>query len=128
VQEADARADAALAQYRKTVLTAVLDVREAYSSLDLQWQVQQAEQQRVASLERARFLAQLGVGVGALNQIDLLDAERNAFDARLAEVTAYRDRLIGQVAAFKALGGGHAGAATSADVAQATAPTTPSTR
>jgi len=53
------------------------------------------------------------VEAGALARMDLLDAERNSFQAQLDEVTAARDRLLSQVAVMKALGGGHAGAVSS---------------
>ena len=36
--------------------------------------------------------------------LHLLDAERNLYQAQLEQVGAYRDQLVGQVAAFKALG------------------------
>jgi multidrug efflux system outer membrane protein len=109
VDAADARADAALADYRQVVLAAVLELREAYAALELNEQALRAERERVAALERARELARLGVDAGALGQLDLLDAERNAFQAQLDEAAATRDRLVGQIAAFKALGGGHPG-------------------
>jgi outer membrane protein, multidrug efflux system len=108
VTQADARAEAAAAQYRKTVLGAVLELREAYAALDIGEQANTAQQQRVIALERARRIAAVGHARGALTSLDLLDAERNAFQAQLDEVGAYRDRLVGQVAAFKALGGGYA--------------------
>lgn len=104
--EADARADEALADYRKTVLAAVLEVREAYAALALNDQSLRAAQQRVDALDRAHRLAQRGVDAGAIGRLDLLDAERNAFQARLDAATAVRDRLLGQIDAFRALGGG----------------------
>jgi multidrug efflux system outer membrane protein len=108
VTQADARAEAAAAQYRQTVLAAVLELREAYAALDITEQAESAQHQRVMALERARRIAAAGQARGALTSLDLLDAERNAFQAQLDEVGAYRDRLVGQVAAFKALGGGYA--------------------
>lgn len=109
VAQADARADAAWAAYRQTVLASVLELREAYAALETSQQAHAAQQARVAALERARALAALGHATGAFSYLDLLDAERSSFQAQLDEVAAYRDRLLGQVAAFKALGGGHAG-------------------
>lgn len=108
VAEEQARAEQAVAGYRKAVGAAVADVREAYASLDLTDQALQAETARAASLAKAREMAALGYDAGALTYLDLLDADRNWHQARLQQVTAHRDRLIGQVAAFKALGGGHA--------------------
>jgi len=107
VREGEARGDQELAAYRKTVAAAVLDLREAYSSLDIRHQALEAEHGRVAAQARARELAQLGYDSGAFSYLDLLDAERNWYQAQLDEVDAYRDQLFGQIAAFKALGGGY---------------------
>jgi multidrug efflux system outer membrane protein len=106
-REEHARAEQALASYRKALAGAVLDVREAYAALDTSQQAYIAERDRAASLARARQLAQLGHDAGALAYLDLLDAERNWYQAQLQQVGAYRDRLIGQVSAYKALGGGY---------------------
>lgn len=114
VAQADARADAALAGYRQAVLGAVLELREAYARIELSEQALRAEQARVAALERSRRLAALGHASGAFGYLDLLDAERNHHQAQLDEADACRDRLLAQVAAFKALGGGHAGIAPAA--------------
>lgn len=109
VEQAQARSDAALLNYRRSVATALTDLREAYAAFDTAEQALAAERRRVAALAQAQRLARLGHEAGALPQLDALDAERNHFQAQLAEVDAYRERLLGQVAAFKALGGGHAG-------------------
>ena len=102
-----AKAEQALAGYRKTVTTAVADVRDAYLALDLEQQALASQKARAAALERSLGLAQLGYDNGALGYLDYLDAERNWYQAQLDHVSAYRDGLIGQVAAFKALGGGY---------------------
>lgn len=107
VQQAEARADAALAQYGYRVANALVEIRDAYAALDIAQRALAAERERVAALDRATRLARLGEQAGATTQLDVLDAERQQFQAQLAEVDAYRDRLIGQVAVFKALGGGH---------------------
>lgn len=109
-EQARARGDAALIQYRQAVLAAVVDLRDAYAALDLAEQARQTQSQRAAALGQSRRLAATGVAAGALPAIDLLDAERAHWQAQLDEVSAYRDRLLAQVAVMKALGGGHAGA------------------
>jgi multidrug efflux system outer membrane protein len=113
VREEHARGEQALAGYRKVVATAVADVREAYANLDLTEQAFHAERNRVSSLSRAHDLARRGFGAGATSYLDLLDAERNLYQAQLEQVGAHRDQLIGQVAAFKALGGGYLNSGTS---------------
>ena len=82
-------------------------LREAYAAFDVLEEAERVARARAAALERSRALAQIGVGAGVLARIDLLDAERASFQAQLDEVAAYRDRLIGQVAVIKALGGGY---------------------
>jgi multidrug efflux system outer membrane protein len=107
VRQEEARGQRALAEYRKAVTTAVADVRDAYLALELERQAWASQKARAAALERAMSLARLGYDEGALGFLDYLDAERNWYQAQLDQVSAYRDGLIGQVAAFKALGGGH---------------------
>ena len=108
VRQEHARAEQALAGYRKTVAGAVLDVQEAYAVVDITQREFEAERARVAALARAHELARRGYSAGALSYLDVLDAERNWYQAQLDQVSAYRDQLVGQVAAFKALGGGYA--------------------
>lgn len=107
VQEEHARAEQALTNFRKVIAAAVLDVRETYATLDVNQQSFFAQRDRVAALARARELSRKGFDAGALNYLDVLDAERNWNQAQLDQVTAYKDQLTGQVAAFKALGGGY---------------------
>jgi len=107
VRENEAHGDEQVATYRKTVASALLDLREAYATLDVRQQALNAERGRVAALDRARELAQVGYDSGAFSYLDLLDAERNWYQAQLDQVSAYRDQLFGQIATFKALGGGY---------------------
>ena len=104
----EARQQQANASYRKTVAGAYFDLREAYAALDHTQQAYQSEGSRVASLTRAREIAATGFGAGALSYLDVLDAERNLYQARLSRVDAHRDRMTAQVAIYKALGGGYA--------------------
>lgn len=104
VDQQTARAEQALAHYRKIVASAVLDLREAYTALDLAQSGLHVETARAAALQRAYALATQGVTHGALAPLDLLDTERNWQQARLQQVTAARDRLIGQVSVYRALG------------------------
>lgn len=110
VAEEEARAQQALADYRKVIAGAVLDVREAYAMLDANHQLLIANRERVAALAKARDIARAGHTAGALNFIDLLDADRNWYQAQLDQVSAYKEQRAGQIAAFKALGGGHGSA------------------
>jgi multidrug efflux system outer membrane protein len=112
VHAEEARQQQAQAIYRKAVASAYFDLREAYEALDYTQQAYHAEGARVASLARAREIALTGFGAGAISYLDVLDAERNLYQARLQRVDAHRDRLTAQVAIYKALGGGYAPPAT----------------
>lgn len=107
--QAQARREAAQAHYEHTLVRALLEVREAYAAMDVNRSVRDAQQRRVAALDKAVQMARAGYDAGALGQIDLLDAQRQHLVARIALVDSQRDLLVGQVAAFKALGAGHNG-------------------
>ena len=107
VREEHARAEQALTNYRKVIASAVLDVRETYLTLDANQQSLLSQRDRVIALARAREIARVSFDNGVLNYLDVLDAERNWYQAQLDQVSAYKDQLTGQVAAFKALGGGY---------------------
>jgi multidrug efflux system outer membrane protein len=108
VRAEQARAEQMLADYRKVIALAVGELREAYEVLDITHQGLRAERERASALTRAKDLAQFGYDNGAYSYLDVLDAERNLYQAQLSGVTACRDRLLGQVAVLKALGGGYA--------------------
>lgn len=108
VKEEQARAQQSLANYRKVVAGALLELKETYEALDITQRAFQAERDRVTALARARELARRGHAHGAVSTLDLLDAERNWHQAQLQQVDAQRDRIVAQVSAFKALGGGFA--------------------
>ena len=107
--QAQARQEAAQARYEHTMVRALLEVREAYAAMDVNRSVRDAQQRRVAALDKAVDMARTGYDAGALAQIDLLDAQRQRLIARMALVDSQRDLVVGQVAAFKALGAGHDG-------------------
>lgn len=107
--QAQARRDAAQARYEHAMARALLEVREAYAAIDINRTVRDAQARRVAALGEAVSMARAGYEAGALAQIDLLDAQRQNLIARMALVDSQRDLVVGQVAAFKALGAGHDG-------------------
>ena len=103
---AEARTDAAQANYQRTVLEAVEDVDNAVVGYNLQHErveklIAQAQQSR-----RAAELAKVRYEQGATGYLELLDAERVqlAADDALAQGQAAIDTRA--VALYKALGGG----------------------
>ena len=117
------RQNMAVAQYEKTIETALREVLDALSSRTmLQEQVQVLAEQRDALRERSR-LARLRYEHGASPYLDVLDAERDLLSAEQQLVQGREALAASQVALYAALGGGYAG--QSANTAAAT-PRTPS--
>lgn len=105
---AGAKADqrAALAQFDKSILRAIADVKVALASYEAA-QTQQAALQRASdNTGEALRLAQLGRTLGATTALDLLDAERSDVAARLAVSASNANVAVAQVGLFRALGGG----------------------
>lgn len=96
----------ALAQFEGNVLTALKETEQALTFYGAQWERQRALQAARANDARAFHLAELNYQAGALDFLDVLDAERSlvAGDAALAVSTEVL--ASDQIAVFKALGGG----------------------
>ncbi|MDE1179387.1 efflux transporter outer membrane subunit [Paraburkholderia sp.] len=105
---AQAKADnrAALASFDGRVLTALKETEQSLSFYGTQWTRHRALQAALDQDSRALHLAQLNYEAGALDFLDVLDAQRTLIAARasLAESTAAL--AADQIAVFKALGGG----------------------
>ncbi|TCV96486.1 multidrug efflux system outer membrane protein [Luteibacter rhizovicinus] len=106
VKASEARADAALANYQRTVLQALEDVDNSLVSFNQQrTRVEKLIEQATQS-ERAASLAKIRYEAGATDYLELLDAERTQLTAedQLAEAEAGIN--VRAVALYKALGGG----------------------
>jgi multidrug efflux system outer membrane protein len=105
IKQADARADAALATYDQTVLTALQETETALSAyaneLDRQRALRMARDQarRAADLSRLRFDA------GADSFLSVLDAQRTLAGADAALAGSEQAVANAQVSLFKALAG-----------------------
>lgn len=105
IKQADALADAALADYDQTVLTALQETETALSAyaneLDRQSALRTARDQakRAAELSRMRFDA------GVDNFLSVLDAERTLAGTDAALAGSEQSVANAQVTLFKALGG-----------------------
>jgi multidrug efflux system outer membrane protein len=103
---AEAREDIAVAQYEKTVQLAFREVADAlagrrFLAEQMLAQLRATEAQRhIAQLARTRYRE------GVVGYLEVLDAERNLFDAEQALITANRAVLDNRVALYVALGGG----------------------
>ena len=106
VSSAEARAQAALVQYQQTIQQAFREVADALveQRKRQEFRVQQEALARAAS-DTTR-LANIRYTGGVSSYLEVLDSERQSFDADLGLVRAYRDELLAVVRLYRALGGG----------------------
>ncbi|MEI7035169.1 efflux transporter outer membrane subunit [Fulvimonas yonginensis] len=106
VKASEARADAALAGYQRTVLRALEDVDNALVGYNQQRVRVQHLLEQAAQSERAATLAKIRYDAGAIDYLELLDAQRTqlAAEDQLAEAEAGIN--LRAIALYKALGGG----------------------
>ena len=106
VDSAEARTEEALAQYRQTIVQAFRDVADALVEhrRRREFRVQQ-EALVVAAGDTAR-LADIRYRGGVSSYLEVLDSERQFFDAQLGLVRSSRDELLAVVRLYRALGGG----------------------
>lgn len=106
VEAARARAEGALLAYQQTILTALQDVSDALVEYGKRREARtQQEALTVAARETTR-LANLRYTGGVTPYLEVLDSERQLFDAELGLVRLQRDELLAVVRLYKALGGG----------------------
>ncbi len=106
IAAADADADGALAQYRQTVLLALEDVENALVRY-ARARVEDAHLARSASdSERAAQLARVRFEAGAIDLLEVLDAERTRLQAQDAFADARTRSVTHAVALYQALAGG----------------------
>lgn len=112
VQQAEAGAQASLATFDGTVLTALKEVEQALALYAAEGRRNDALRDAVSHADAGYRLADQRYRGGAIAFLDLLDAQRTLLDARSA--LAASDQRLGslRVDLFKALGGGWQAAAT----------------
>jgi NodT family efflux transporter outer membrane factor (OMF) lipoprotein len=103
---AEAAYDQAAAQYRQTVLTSFQSVADVLRALEADARTLEAQARRSAIAGDSFALAQRQFDLGAVNTLTLLDAERQAQEARLGLIKSQADRFSDSAALFQALGGG----------------------
>jgi multidrug efflux system outer membrane protein len=119
LQAVSARQQQAVAQYESAVRTAFREVLDALVAHRQSREVSAAEVRRVESLRLAAQLAQRRFEAGASSRLEVLDAERNLFQAEQARIESQRTRLAAAASLSRALGGGwREGAESGANVAQ----------
>ncbi len=106
VRTAEARTQAALSRYQQTVLGAFRDVSDALVEYRKRRDARLEQEAFTAAARDAMRLANLRYTGGVSPYLEVLDSERQLFDAELGLVRTQRDELLAVVRLYKALGGG----------------------
>lgn len=92
--------------YEKTVLEAFKEVNNAIITFQKVKEVRQSQEALYKSAQSYHELAKLQYINGIVNYIDVLDAQRQLFDAEIALNSANLNELSSVVSLYKVLGGG----------------------
>ena len=109
VTEAESVRSEALANYQQSVLTALGEVSNAISGYEQSESLVAVNTRRAESADVYLELATMQYQEGALGYLDVLDAQRQRFEAELALSAALRDRLVALASLYRVLGGGWLG-------------------
>ena len=101
-----ARQEQALLGYEQILRTAFKEVLDALVASRQAREAEAAELRRADALSHATELASLRYQNGLSNYLEVLDAQRNYYQAEQNRIDARRARLAASAALFKALGGG----------------------
>ena len=103
----EAQTQAAVAQYRKTVLTAFQEVEDALIAVQKTGEQRKALEQQVVALQSAYNLADARYQGGRAKLTSMsLTAQRALFDSELGLARTRRAQLTSVVQLYKVLGGG----------------------
>lgn len=103
---AEARENIAVAEYESAIETAFREVADALAGRRYLAEQVVAQEENVATLRRIADLARERYAEGAVNYLQVLDAERNLFDAEQAFIEVKRAQVQNLVGLYVSLGGG----------------------
>jgi len=106
MQLSEARAQELLADYRKAIVSALVDSENGLIGLQRTTEQAQLQVQAVAAAERAFTIAEAQLRAGTVDQTSVLLTQQTLFNARTALVQTKLARLQAAIALFRALGGG----------------------
>lgn len=106
VKAANARHEAALAFYARTVQVAFQETLDALSGVQSAREILRAQDERVLALSSAYESAVSRYRAGRIGYLELLDVERQLRDVEQQQVAAQLQMLQSTVALYRALGGG----------------------
>jgi multidrug efflux system outer membrane protein len=105
----EARAQEAALRYRQTLQQALREVSDSLVGIGKRQAFRQQQELLVKALADASEVAKLRYEGGVSSYLEVLDTERQLFDAELQLVEAKRDESLTVVQLYRALGGGWQG-------------------
>lgn len=103
---AQANYEAVAFEYEKTVMQAFGEVNSAMINVNKYKEIRTSYENLYKSAKTNHEFAQLQYINGLVSYLDLLDAQRQLFDAEISYNQAVRDELLSFVTLYKVLGGG----------------------
>lgn len=95
-----------MADYRQQVLVAFREVQDALTASKLLADQASAQARAVASARRGASFSQRRYDAGAVNYLEVIDAQRTALEIERADARLAGQRWVTHIALIKALGGG----------------------
>jgi multidrug efflux system outer membrane protein len=106
VDSAEAQAQAAVEQYRATIIQAFREVADSLVEHRKRREFRVQQEALAVAAEDAARLSNIRYKGGVTSYLEVLDSERVYFDAELGLVRSSRDELLAIVRLYKSLGGG----------------------
>jgi multidrug efflux system outer membrane protein len=106
VASAEAQVEAALAQYRQVIIQAFREVTDGLVEYRKRQEARLQQEALTLASRGTTRLANIRYRGGVTSYLEVLDSERELFDAELGLARSRRDELIAIVRIYKALGGG----------------------
>jgi multidrug efflux system outer membrane protein len=99
-------AEASRLEYEYTVIQAFKEVEDALISIETLKEELIAQKARMVAAQNAEMLSDERYSKGVTSYLEVLESQRQSFDAQLSNSTVRRDLLISYIDLYKALGGG----------------------
>jgi len=112
VEETEARMRQAVVLYERSIRQAFRDVEDSLTAYRKAGERQVADKARVTAQRQVLLLAEVRYRGGVAAYLEVLDAQRELFDAELQLADTLREHLVSVVRIYRALGGGWEGPAT----------------
>ena len=106
VDQAQARYDELLADYKSTILTAVRDVEDSLTDLRLRAEQAKSIDEAVAASREYLELSQRQYAQGLIGYFTVIDAERTLLNNEVSAAQVLNQRLASTILLIKSLGGG----------------------